>query len=389
MRSLWDQAFRPLFLGAAVFTAMAMLLWGLVLNAAVEFKPYGDVMFWHQHEMIFGFVAAAIVGFLLTAAQNWTGLRAPHGSQLLMLTLLWFLGRVIIAMGAAWPVWLVAGIDLSFLVYAAGLLAWIVIRAGNMRNLFFVPVLLILTLLNGVMHLGVWNQMSSLVTYSSNAAIFLITVLMVVISGRVLPMFTANGLQRPRVASVPWLERCALVSTWAVAVIHLLNVSARLPALVMSLLFGFAAVVTAWRLLRLRGWQARRLPLLWSLHLAAAFIPVGYALFALRYAGFGIPHSSALHALTAGAMGCMILAMMARVALGHTGRSLHPHPIMALAFALITGTALLRIFYPWVFPQWGLLVLNAAAAGWIIAFSLYTLVYWRILMHPRIDQNDN
>lgn len=385
MKAIWGQAFRPMFLGASLFAGLAMLTWGLLLNGMIQFTPYANVMFWHQHEMLFGFVAAVIVGFLLTAVQNWTGIRATHGWQLALLSVVWLAGRLVMAFGAALPAWLVVLIETSFLLLSIVFLAAILIRAGNTRNLFFVPVLFLLLAANLSMHAGVWLGHFHWVSYGSNAAVFVITGVMTVVSGRVLPMFTASGLKVPRVQPLPWLNISTLISTWLIAIIFVLNAAASLPAALVSFIFACAAVLNAWRLLRIRGWQTWRVPLLWSLHLSVAFIPFGFALFALRYAGFNIPHSAALHALTAGAMGFMILAMMARVALGHSGRPLNPHPFVSLAFILVAVAGVLRSLLGWALPQANMLWLNIAIVAWVIGFLLYAILYLPVFISPRAD----
>lgn len=385
MKALWGQAFRPMFLGASLFAGLAMLTWALLLNGVIQFTPYANVMFWHQHEMLFGFVAAVIVGFLLTAVQNWTGVRATHGWSLALLAGVWLAGRLLMAFGGALPPWLVVVVEASFLLLAIVFLASILVRAGNMRNLFFVPVLLLLTAANLIMHAGVWFGQFNWISYGSNAAVFVITGIMMVVSGRVLPMFTANGLQAPRVKSLIWLDRSALISTWLIALVFMLNSATQLPGPVMSGLFALAAVFSGWRLLRIRGWRTWQVPLLWSLHLSVAFIPLGFALFALRYAGFGIPHSAALHALTAGAMGFMILAMMARVALGHSGRPLQPHPLMSVAFLLVALAGLIRALVGWALPAVGMIWLNVSMVAWVIGYFIFAALYPPVLMSPRAD----
>src|SRR5690554_3779662 len=318
MTPILRQAFRPMFLFGAVFSIIAMALWGLALAGVIRLNPYANIMFWHQHEMLFGFVAAIIVGFLLTAVQNWTGQRATHGKTLLLLSLVWLAGRLLMLFGGGLPAWLVVTVDLLFLPLAAVLFARIVVLAGNNRNLFFVPVLVLLTLANVVMHAGVQLGQFAWIQYGSHSAVLSITLIMAIVSGRVLPMFTANGTQTPKVSPLLWLDRTALGSLWLLVVLHLFLLTGYLPGWFMAALFGLSAVTTAWRLLRVKFWITWRVPLLWSLHAAVAFIPLGLALFALRHAGFAIGQSAAVHALTAGAMGVMILSMMARVSLGHT-----------------------------------------------------------------------
>lgn len=382
---LWRQAFRPMFLLGTSFSVLAMLLWVLTLTGHMQFQPFANVLFWHSHEMLFGFVSAIVIGFLLTAVQNWTGLRAPHGSSLLFITLLWVSGRLVVLFGHHLPWYLVALIDLSFLPVCAWLLARPLWQAGQKRNLFFVPILLLLTACNAVMYIGVVTHRYDLMQLGSQNAIWLITLLMAIIGGRVLPMFTANGTQTPKVAAILWLDRAALSTLWLLFAVHFFSLLPYLPAKVTSGLFALSALLNALRCLRWRPWLTIKVPLLWSLHLAYWCIPIALALYSLRYAGVNISNSVILHVLTVGAMGGMILSMMARVSLGHSGRALKPHKLMSLAFILLFAAALSRTVLLWLWPNHTLQWIIVAAVGWILAYVLYIVLYLPILTTPRAD----
>lgn len=382
---LLRQAFRPMFLVGAAFSAIAMLLWGLTLFGVIQLKPFANVLFWHSHEMLFGFVAAIVIGFLLTAVQNWTGLRAPHGKSLLLISLLWLAGRLLLLFGQGLPVYLVALIDLSFLPVCAYLLARPLLQTGQSRNLFFIPVLLLLSACNALMYIGVAINRFELIQLGSQNAVWLITLLMAIVGGRVLPMFTANGTQTPKVEAWLWLDRAALASLWLIFVLHFFALTKYLPAMAISGLFAVSASLTALRCLRWKIWITLKVPLLWSLHLAYWCIPLGLALYSARYAGLNISNSIALHALTAGAMGGMILSMMARVSLGHSGRMLKPHTVMSVAFLLVLAAAVSRTLLIWLWPAQTMQWLWLGVAGWVLAYLLYVLVYFPVLTTPRPD----
>lgn len=382
---LLRQAFRPLFLFGAAFSAIAMLLWGLILGGQLKIQPVGQVLFWHSHEMLFGFACAIVIGFLLTAVQNWTSMRATHGKSLLLLTLLWLSGRLLLLFGQGLPLWLVAAVDLSFLPLAAWLLAKPLLAVKQYRNLFFVPVLLLLTTCNLIMYLGLFLGRYDLQQLGSLNAIWLITLLMAIVGGRVIPMFTANGTKTPKVEALVWLDRAALGSLWLIFVLHFFSLASLLPASLLSALFALSALLTAIRCARWKIWLTFRVSLLWSLHLAYWFIPLGLALFALRYAGFAISQSIALHALTAGAMGSMILSMMARVSLGHSGRLLQPKQIMAWAFLLVALAGISRTLLIWLLPAHTFSLLWLGIVCWVLAYGCYVLVYLPVLTMPRAD----
>jgi len=381
------QAYRPLFLFGAGFSAIAMLLWGGALGGKLSLPVYGNIMFWHSHEMIFGFVIAIVLGFLLTAVQNWTGLRAPHGNTLLILTVLWTAARLGLLLGSELPWWLVAVVDVSLLPVAALLFGRMVLKVNQTRNFFFVPILLLLTVCNLLMHYGLHFGHYHIQVLGVYNAVFLVTLLMAIIGGRVLPMFTANGTQTPKVTPIVWLDRIALGSLWLVFAVHFLNLHTLLPSPIMAALFGISAVATGIRVARWKIWMTWRVPLLWSLHLAYWFIPVGLALFALRYAGFDLTQSLALHALTAGAMGNMILSMIARVSLGHSGRPLQPKLIMTGAFLLVLIAALTRVLLIWLVPEFASQWLMLSTIAWALAYGIYVVVYFKVLTTPRADGN--
>lgn len=385
MWPLLRQAFRPMFLLGAGFSAFAIAVWLLILAGVVSPPVYGHALFWHSHEMLFGFVAAIVVGFLLTAVQNWTGMRATHGSTLAILTVLWLLGRLALLIGDALPAWLVIAVDLAFLPVAAVLLAVPLIKVAQQRNLFFVPVLLLLTLCNALMHYGLQSLRFDVQLIGSQSAVWLVTLLMAIVGGRVIPMFTANGTLTPKAEPIVWLDRLALGSLWLIMLLALTGYDGQLPRPAMAGLSLFCAFTLALRCGRWKIWRTWRVPLLWSLHLAYWFIPLGLLLFGLRYLDLPISNSTALHALTAGAMGSMILAMIARVSLGHSGRPLKPHPIMSVAFALILVSALLRVVLAALWPQWLMHWYMLAGGAWVLAFVIYLVVYWSVLTTPRAD----
>lgn len=381
---IWRQAFRPFFLFGVMFSAVAMSLWLSWLNGWILFSPYGGALFWHAHEMLFGFVGAIVVGFLLTAVQNWTGLRATHGWPLFLLFVSWGTSRILLLLNLENFPWVTLLIDLSFFVFSAVFMANLVIRAGNYRNLFFVPILLVLTFCNLLTHLSVIWQQPDLFKQGMYAAIMTISTMLIVIGGRVIPMFTANGTGTQKCIPLPWLERVCVVSAVLLVLFYLTDVISSDTGSLLAGLFAVASVANAVRLWRWRPWVTFATPLVWSLHFAYAFIPVSFLLLALHYAGYSVSFSSGLHGLTAGAMGSMIIAMIARVSLGHSGRPLKIHVSIKYGFMLIIAAGLIRITAG-LFPQHFMLMLNSAGIFWLLASLLYIVVYLKILITPRAD----
>jgi len=374
-------AFRPLFFLGAAFSCLSMVLWLLFLHGYLQPPSYTTPFLWHGHEMLFGFVTAIVVGFLLTAVQNWTGIKGLNGKPLLLLISVWLAARL--SMSVDIPVPFIEWIDILFLPLAAFLLARPIIAIKQTRNLMFIPVLVLMSLANIVFHYGVYLSDLLLSQQALQAMLWLTVLLITLLGGRVIPFFTANGTQKPRAIDRPWLEIVVIASTIMVAGVQGLGLSNHLSASSNSALLIIAAVFQGWRFCRWRFWTTGRVPLLWSLHAAYAFIPLGMVLIAASNWLDDLTLSTARHSILVGAIGAMILSMMARVSLGHTGRALNPHKIMSLAFLLIIVAGLLRSLGVWLASEIDLLSL--AAIGWILAYLIFALAYWPVLSRARID----
>jgi uncharacterized protein involved in response to NO len=319
---LWGRAFRPFFLGASLFGALTVPGWLLAWLGPLPMPGWLAPMWWHGHEMVFGFVAAAIAGFLLTATPVWTGGTALSGRPLAALVWLWVAGRVAFAAAGALPAWSLAAIDLAFLP-AVGL---VVLRtlwgAGQVRNYGVLGVVMALALANGCMHAEALGLAPGLAAAGLRFAVDLVIVLILVIAGRITPAFTRNALRARgvvlQVGGPRTFGALAIGATVAMAIVTL--VAGRSSAT--GWLALLASLASALRLAGWRTWHTRSDALLWSLHAASAWVVVGLALVAASDLGATIPATAGLHALTAGAMGAAILAVMTRVALGHTGRPL-------------------------------------------------------------------
>lgn len=353
---------RPFFLLAGLHAAAAIGLWLLAWRGLLPLTST-----WHGHEMVFGFAVAAIAGFLLAAVPKWTDSQPIRGKRVALLVALWLLGRV----GMALPGW--ALLDLLFLPVLAALQGWAIYSARNRRN-YGVPLLL----------LGLWGLDLGFHTgHASGAlrvAVLLVATLIALIAGRIVPTFTRNALKLAGHADCecttpPWLDRLAVPAVLLVAATEF-----ALPqSLWSALAAAAAALVLGLRPLRWRTWQTRRLPLVWILHVGYGFLPLGMALKAAADVGGPVSTFAALHALTAGAMGVMILAVASRAALGHSGRPLVPARATVVAYGLVVAGALLRVVA--THPH----MVLAAGALWSSGYAVFSLVYWPILTRPRLD----
>lgn len=383
--ALWACPFRPFFLAAAVYAIVGLAGWlGLLL---LGWPLAGDhpPMQWHSHEMLFGMVAAAIAGFLLTAMCNWTGAEPLSGRRLQTLFGLWLAGRLAMWLAAALPPAVVAALDVAFLAAVAVYAGRVIIGTGNHRNLPLVAVVAALALANLLFHAGWWTQDPDLVRRVELGTVGLIVVLIVVIGGRITPAFTRNWMLRRQmrpeaVHTWPVVEVASIASTALLA----LGLLAGAPDALVAWMAAVAGLANAVRVLGWQGWLARTDALVWILHAGYAWIPLGLVLMALGY-GSGSPAPTVwLHALGPGAMGVMIIGVMTRVALGHTGRPLELPRGAAGAYLLIIAAALIRLataleWLPW---RGGVMISTLA---WVAAFALFLWLYLPILVRPRAD----
>jgi uncharacterized protein involved in response to NO len=373
--ALWRLGFRPFYLLAALLAAVAVPVWVAQYLGWISWQPLG--LGWHMHEMVFGMAVAVIVGFLLTAVRAWTGLWTPREGHLAALAALWIAGRV--AMLAA-PPWLAALVDLAFLPLVAWPLFRVLRRAGNKKNQFLPVLLVLLAVANALYHATMLGWVALSPVAPVQGAILIIVLIESVIGARVIPMFTRNGAPGSKPLVDPRRDNVALGLTAATVIGWMLPLP---PAAFAGI--AFAAGCAA--LLRLAGWQPQRtlgVPLLWILHLSYAWIPVGFFMLALAALHVVTP-SAAFHALAVGSMAGLIIGMMTRTALGHTGRPLKAGAAETAMYWLIQLGALARVCAAVGPAAAREACLVGAALAWSLAFSLYVAVYGRYLWQVRID----
>ncbi|AZE49319.1 NnrS protein [Pseudomonas chlororaphis] len=374
-------AFRPFFLAGCVLALLVVPLWLTALQGTLgDWQPAGGWLGWHRHELLFGFGLAIIAGFLLTAVQTWTGQPGLSGKPLAALALLWLAARLAWLGGAPWP--LLAVLELGFPLALAGLMGRMLWKVRQQRNYPIVLVLLLLAAADGLSVAGLLQGHEGWQRQGVLSGLWLVAAMMSLIGGRVIPFFTQRGLGRvAAVAPWPWLDYLLLAGSALVALLYAAG-----PALVANTWVGaLFLLLAAGHLLRLWRWQDRglwRVPLLWSLHLAYAWLALACLGMALWYFGAPLNPSLALHGLTIGAMAGLILAMIARVSLGHTGRPLEPPAGMTLAFILLNLACLSRVLLVLWLP---VAALWLAGLCWALAFALYVWRYGPMLLRARVD----
>lgn len=379
-QALFRLGFRPFYLLAALWAALAVPLWIAQFAGLVPPPAAYPALLWHAHEMTFGFALAVIVGFLLTAGRAWTGLRSPTGARLAGLAGLWIAARVF---NYAGPVTMAMLLDAAFILASMIAIGIVLMKARNYRNLFVLAVLTAFLVANSLFHLAVAGRIDASPLQAARFFVFVIVVLTCVIGGRVIPTFTANALRGVRQWRNARLDAAALATTVLALLLALLPVPATVTAVA-------CAVAAALQFVRLAGWNpwaTRATPILWILHLSYAWIPVGLVLLALGALG-AVPESAGLHALTIGAIGGLIIGMITRTALGHTARPLKAGRIETTAYVLVQLAVVLRLV-PMLLPSLPYLAwTTAAAVAWSLAFAVYLVKYVPVLAAPRLDGRD-
>jgi uncharacterized protein involved in response to NO len=335
--------------------------------------------------MLFGFVAAAIAGFLLTASPVWTGRPALAGRPLGALVALWAAGRLAMIAAGVLPPALVALVDGAFLPAVAVVVGRTVWRTGQVRNYGVVVLVGLLAATNLAVHAQALDWSDVAAARGLRCAIDVVTALVVVIGGRITPAFTANAFLRAgidaEVRGWRWLDRLAVASAVVVVLADL--VAPRTAA--SGLVAGAAGLAVG---ARLAGWQSLRTwrdPLVWSLHAGMAWVAVGYLLVAAGDLGAGAPPTAGVHALTAGAMGAMIMAVVTRVSLGHTGRPLVLPGGATAAYVLVHAGAVLRVAAALASGAAASTLLVAGGLAWAAAFAVFVALYAAILVSARPD----
>ena len=378
---LLSYAFRPFFLGHGLLAIVAILLWLLAVGGTSPFSFARYDTMWHGHEMLFGFALSAVAGFMLTAVATWTGRAPVRGWTLLMLFVAWIVGRVV--MIVAWGqfnVWWSAA-ELMF----PGLLAVVVgreiVRGASRRNYVLVVIVIAIALADLCFHVAAHSAAASLQRQSLHGTMYLIVVLVSVIAGRIIPSFTSNWLRARQINHVAHVsvgaERTTVALSLATGVVATVAPHHSLTAVLACL----SAIAHLWRMARWRGFATVSEPLLFVLHVAYAWLPIGFALLALSIFWNAATFASAVHAFTMGGIGAMTLSVTSRVALGHTGRALRAAPAVVIAYVLLNMAVLVRVASPFIEAYW--FAVGLAGSLWIASWMLFVAAYTRVLMQPR------
>jgi uncharacterized protein involved in response to NO len=381
--ALFEYGYRPFFLLAALHGVVLVPIWVAAVFGWLALPVEMEVS-WHAHEMVYGFAAAGLAGFMLTAVPNWTGAPPLRGAPLAGLALLWLVGRLAMTLPAVFPPQVGAGIDLAFIpALVLGIIGPLVAARKAHNLMLLIPL--------AVFWIGDWMMQAQFTGIGEGTAgtgsrigIDVMLLMITVIGGRIIPTFTTNALHASGSSvgaiSVPLVDRSAIAAMALLIIVEAVTE--------MSVMTGVVALVAAvLNAIRLAGWRGERTlrsPILWILHLGYLWLIVGLALKAAAALSDMVPDSAALHALTVGAIGTMLLAVMSRAALGHTGRPLNAHALTVGAYVLISVAAVLRVAAALI-PTAYMDLLIASGITWAVGFALFLCVYAPILVMPRPD----
>ena len=374
--ALWRLGFRPFYLLASVFSAVSVLLWAAQYSGILPFA-YLQGHLWHGHEMLFGYTMAVVAGFLLTAVRAWTGQPTAVGVPLMVLAALWVAGRLLVLTPyATWA----AVLNAAFPVALAVTIAVPLLRSRNVRNYFFVGLLALMGALVAALHLGLRGVFELPPRLGLVLGLDVMLFIMAVMGGRVIPMFTNNGVPGADATRHALVEKLALGSVLLLFVADLLQLDSAWVAAIALV----AALAHGVRLYLWRSWRTFAVPLVWILHAAYAWIVVHLFLRALAGMGW-LAESFSIHALTVGAIGGLTIGMMTRTSRGHTARPLVADGYELACFLLIQAAAIVRVFGGMGSADWYLASVQVSGVAWAAAFGLFAVRYWPVLTRPRLD----
>jgi len=383
---LFRLAFRPFFLGAAVYAVVSVLIWMIAYVHGVNFKFSGmSPTTWHAHEMIFGYAMAVIAGFMLTAIKNWTGHQTLRGPGLVVLFVLWLLARTIPLTGMDIPLAVLVVVDLLFMILLVVAATVPVLKVKQYKQLGVISKLALLLFANVLFYLGVLGFVEDGVQWGLYSGLYMVMALMFVMARRVIPFFIEKGTDsRATVENWLWVDMSSLVLLLALWIVDVFTSYLTATSVIAAMLFVVHVI-------RLYGWYTNGLwnkPLLWVLYLAYGSLTAGFLLKASEQ-WFGVSPFLAVHAFAYGGVGIMTIGMMSRVILGHTGRNVfEPPAVMSLCFAIMAGGAVVRVIFPMFAGELYSYWIAISQILWMVSFLLFLIVYTPMLLKTRIDGRD-
>ncbi len=376
-----QNSFRSFFIVAGIWATLAVPFWILNYFGLLIVADNFDILLWHQHEMLYGFIAAAITGFILTAIPNWTGRLPIKNKSLGFLVFLWIVGRIGFLTISIFGAKVVALMDLPFLIVLVLVILREIVSGKNWRNLPVIILISLFTLGNILVHLQLLDVIES-AELGIRLSIFVLSILLALIGGRIVPSFTRNWLSQNQVNRFPSragiFDKVCLVSLVVFVIAQIITPYHQLT----SLLALLAGLLQGIRLIRWKVWLTLSEPLIWILHVGYMWLSVALVLIGLAGLTDFVPYTTSYHALTIGAFSTMILGVMTRVSLGHTGRTLKATFGTTTIYVFITIASVLRVSESFLNDSRNL-ILSFSGIFWTLSFSLFVFIYLPILSQPR------
>ncbi|MFY0623099.1 MAG: NnrS family protein [Pelagimonas sp.] len=378
LAAFFSSGFRPMFLSAALWAALSMSLWILYWTGSTNWEPSWPALDWHVHGLLFGYGSAVLCGFLFTAIPNWTNRPPVAGPPLAALWLLWVTGRVATASALPWA--LTLGLDVGFLLLVCLLAARDILAAGNRRNLPVIAMVALFAVANTLFHLDIFTESPASSGNGTRMGIALLIILISLIGGRIIPIFTTNWLKQRNATKLPVQFNRNDGAVLAASALTLILWTLTPNSQTTGSALGIVGLAHLWRLCRWQGHRTGSEPLILALHVAYLFVPLGFLLTALAAFDLMTPMAGQ-HAWTAGALGGMTLIVMTRASLGHSGRPLkasHLDTTFLSLIGLAAGTRILSALDVWSEP-----LLHLSATLWIVGFTLFVLRFGKGMFQPR------
>lgn len=376
--ALFNLGFRPFFLLSALLAFVFIALWGLSYSNIIQLNSYYVFIDWHSHEMLFGYAAAVVAGFLLTAVRNWTNVDTISKTPLALLALLWLIARVL----PFTPVsgWLIAAVDVSFFFFLILAIAHPIVKAKQWHNLIMVAILSCFMIADILVQSKYLGFMGNGVIAGNNLALYSILMIIQVLTGRVMPFFTRVVVPNTQVVERPGLENFLLIALILLALSDVFAINALLSSF-------FAAILLLAHIMRVSPWFSKPVlntPILWVLYAGYLWLLIGLAMKVL--VGFNlVANNLVIHAWTVGMIGVTTYGMMARVSLGHTGREMLPSKLAVIGFYLLFLAAVIRVIFPLFLATHYVVLIEISSSLWVLSFILFTIVYLPVLTQPRVD----
>ncbi|WP_407333191.1 NnrS family protein [Enterovibrio sp. 27052020O] len=371
--------FRPFFLLAGIYAVLTISVWVWLFTTGSASPLNVPAMWWHAHEMLFGFAMAIVVGFLLTAVQTWTGVKGTSGVKLAFIVMLWLAARILFWTDT--PLSVIAIVDTAFLAMTGWEVGYRVVMTKRWRNLFFIPMLLVAASAN----LASYATVKGMPPFSANALwqamLWWFMILISIMGGRVIPFFTAKRFQLEAPKPMLWLEVLAILPLVMLAVISFFPL---VPAWFIASLLWVSGVAQLVRLYRWQGIKTHSEPLVWSLHLFYLALPIGLIAKVVFLGNAWVSHSL-IHIFAMGTLAGVVLAMIARVSMGHTGRAIYKGPLFTFAYLALALATLVRVVGAALWPEYFQIWVVIASIGWCLAFGGFVICFGPMLIKVRID----